>query len=191
MWEGKMIYILVALEAEFDASKLEKGKYEVVYTGVGKVNAAFAATKYASRSHCKAIVNYGTAGALNRALIGKLLEVGTLYQRDMDARPLTPLGETPYDKKDAGAIQICNSPYSISTGDNFVTDTPEIETDLVDMESYAIAKVCNKLAVPFYCVKYASDFADENAAEHWQDNVDKGAAAFKEWLKIYELDRNR
>ena len=186
-----MIYILVALEQEFDTSALEKGKFEVVYTGVGKVNAAFAATKYASRSHCKAIINYGTAGALNKDLIGKLLEVGTLYQRDMDARPLAPLGETPYDKKDAGVIQICNSPYSISTGDNFVTGTPEIETDLVDMESYAIAKVCNKLAVPFYCVKYASDFADENAAEHWQDNVDKGAAAFKEWLKIYELDGNR
>jgi adenosylhomocysteine nucleosidase len=186
-----MIYILVALEAEFDSSLLDKGKYEVVYTGVGKVNAAFAATKYASRSHCKAVINYGTAGALNQDLIGKLLEVGTLYQRDMDARPLTPLGETPYDKRDAGAIQICNSPYTISTGDNFVTDTPEIETDLVDMESYAIAKVCNKLAVPFYCVKYASDFADENAAEHWQDNVDKGVTAFKEWLKIYELDRNR
>lgn len=187
-----MIYILVALEQEFDASALDKNKYQVFYTGVGKVNAAHVATKYAMQRTCDAVINYGTAGALNQKLIGQLVEVGTVYQRDMDARPLTPLGTTPYDlEHKASELVVCDSPYSLSTGDNFVTSMPEIATDLVDMEAYAIAKVCRHLAVPFYCVKYASDFADENAAEHWQDNVAKGAELFREWLKLYELDRNR
>jgi len=187
-----VIYILVALEQEFNTSALDKNKYQVFYTGVGKVNAAHVATKYAMQRTCDAVINYGTAGTLNKELIGQLVEVGTIHQRDMDARPLSPLGTTPYDlEHKASELTICDSPYTLSTGDNFVTNTPEIVTDLVDMEAYAIAKVCKHLAVPFYCVKYASDFADADAAEHWQDNVNKGANLFKEWLDLYELARNR
>jgi len=183
-----MIYVLVALEQEFNASALDKTKYEICYTGVGKINAAHAATKCSMQHNCKHIVNYGTAGALNKGLIGQLHEVGTIYQRDMDARPLTPLGTTPYDQSLAAELTVKNTSITLSTGDNFVTSTPEIASDLVDMEAYAIAKVCAKLDIPFTCVKYASDFANEEAAEHWQDNVNKGADLFKQWLDTHELD---
>lgn len=178
-----MIYILVALESEFELPDIDFGKYAVCYTGVGKVNAAFAATKCGMQGNCERIINYGTAGALNKDLIGQLHEIGTVYQRDIDARPLTPLGTTPYDKVGEAELKLSDNSVTLSTGDNFVTSIPEIVTDLVDMEAYAIAKVCHKFTIPFTCVKYASDFADENAAEHWKDNVAKGKQMFLDWLE--------
>lgn len=177
-----MIYILVALESEFELPDIDFSKYAVCYTGVGKVNAAFAATKCGMQGNCERIINYGTAGALNKDLIGQLHEIGTVYQRDIDARPLTPLGTTPYDKVGEAELKLANNSITLSTGDNFVTSIPEIVTDLVDMEAYAIAKVCHKFTIPFTCVKYASDFADENAAKHWKDNVAKGKELFIRWL---------
>jgi adenosylhomocysteine nucleosidase len=51
------------------------------------------------------------------------------------------------------------------------------------MEAYALAKVANRYNVPFKCYKYVSDFADENAADTWQENVDKGADYFIKTLK--------
>lgn len=179
-----MIYILVALEDEFKLPNLDYKKYAVCYTGVGKVNAAFAATKCAMQGNCERIINYGTAGALTRDYIGQLVEVGKIYQRDMDARPLAPLGTTPYDHIASAELTVGNRNVTLSTGDNFVTSVPEIVTDLVDMEAYAIAKVCAKFDMPFTCVKYASDFADENAASHWQDNVNKGKELFLDWLNL-------
>ena len=177
-----MIYILVALEDEFRFPDIDYNKYAVCYTGVGKINAAFFATKCGMQDNCERIINYGTAGALNTNLIGKLHKVGTVYQRDMDTRPLTPLGTTPYDAVGSAELKINNSSVTLSTGDNFVTNMPEIVTDLVDMEAYAIAKVCCKFNIPFTCMKYASDFADSNAADHWQENVANGKELFLDWL---------
>lgn len=100
-------------------------------------------------------------------------------QRDMDVRPLATLGETPLETRmSAQTIQLPNGDYSLSTGDNFVTTPPEISSDAVDMEAYAIAKVCALEDVPFSCFKFITDLADENAAEHWQENVSLGADAF-------------
>jgi adenosylhomocysteine nucleosidase len=181
-----MIYVLVALEAELPRSFFYENttrKYEIIYTGVGKVNAAIAATSILANANHAKIINYGTAGTLVPEHAGKLLKVGTIYQRDMDARPQAPLGSTPFEDGDLNAeIVVSNSNITLSTGDNFVTSTPEILTDLVDMEAYAIAKVCKRFKTEFTCIKYASDFADENAATTWQENVTDGAAEFMLWL---------
>jgi adenosylhomocysteine nucleosidase len=171
-----MIYILVALEPELPEIP-DNQNYKLVYTGVGKINAAIAATVACLQSDCQLIINYGTAGALNKNIINHLVAIGKLYQRDMDARPLVALGYTPFESDD-GYIKISDSPYTLSTGDNFVTYMPEIPTDAVDMEAYAIAKVCKKYNMPFECYKYMTDFADENASEHWRENMHKGAEEF-------------
>lgn len=177
-----MIYVLVALESELPDT-LPMG-YCLRYTGIGKINATYAALKAAQQDDCEAIINYGSAGTLNAAHAGKLLQIGTLYQRDMDARPLAALGETPLEQRvSATAIELAAGEYSLSTGDNFVSKPPEISSDAVDMEAYAIAKVCALEGVPFSCFKYITDLADENAAEHWQENVSLGAEAFLTMLK--------
>jgi|TARA_R110000796_G_scaffold187962_4_gene304903 adenosylhomocysteine nucleosidase len=182
-----MIYVLVALEAElprkFFYENMPKN-CEIVYTGVGKVNAAIAVTSILAKANHTKIINYGTAGTLTPELAGQLLEVGAVYQRDMDARPQAPLGSTPFeDSQFHAGIVLSNSNITLSTGDNFVTSTPELVTDLVDMEAYALAKACRRFKTNFTCVKYASDFADENAAAAWAENVSNGADKFVEWFK--------
>jgi len=95
-----------------------------------------------------------------------------------------PLGSTPFETGELNAsIVLSDSNITLSTGDNFVMSTPELVTDLVDMEAYALAKSCKRFKAKFTCVKYASDFADENAADHWAENVSNGADKFIEWLK--------
>ena len=46
------------------------------------------------------------------------------------------------------------------------------------MEAYALAKACRIEGAGFACAKYVSDGADENAAEHWRENVAGAADAF-------------
>jgi adenosylhomocysteine nucleosidase len=176
-----VIHILVALEQEFPI-KFDSKNLIIKYTGVGKINATVAAMESCLFGNCTEIINYGTAGALNKAIIGKLISIGTLYQRDMDARPLAKLGYTPFDNN-GGPIVLNESPFTLSTGDNFVTSIPEIVTDAVDMEAYAIAKVCQLYNKPFHCYKYLTDFADENAAMHWQENINKGISEFLDKLE--------
>ena len=166
-----MKYILAALPAELPEHNLDSEQYTVWFTGVGKVNAAMYATLACAQTDCEAVINYGTAGTLTPELAGQLIQVGTVMQRDMDARPLSALGITPMDSEFAGSIVLSNSAYTCSTGDNFVTD-------IVDMELYAIAKVCKHFSKTIIAYKYVTDLADKDAAEHWEENHSKGAEAF-------------
>ena len=53
-----------------------------------------------------------------------------------------------------------------------------MEVDAVDMEAYAIAKVCKLENIEFKCFKFISDNADENANNDWKANLKLGASAF-------------
>ena len=173
-----LIDLLVALEAELDGITLPDD-FRVTYTGVGKINATIAAMRVTQQSDCWRIVNFGTAGTLNPDLAGKLVRVATVIQRDMDARPLVELGVTPFDSSDAAAaIELGGDGVTLSTGDNFVTSPPELTSDIVDMEAYAIAKVARLVGVEFHCFKFVTDLADEDATGSWRENVSLGAARF-------------
>jgi len=178
-----MIYVLVALRGELPENKLDESKYKLWFTGVGKVNAAMYATCAAIQSDCEAIVNYGTAGVLDADLAGKLHRIGTVRERDCDARPQAPLGITPFEEGDLAGDITLDGDAVLSTGDNFVTSPPELTSQLVDMEGYAIAKVAKKFNKPCVMLKYGSDFADEKAPEEWEANQAQGADMFIETIK--------
>ena len=55
--------------------------------------------------------------------------------------------------------------------------------NIVDMEAYALAKVCASMGKDFHCYKYISDDASEDASDEWYDNVSKGEPLFYEILK--------
>ncbi|MFZ8870209.1 MAG: hypothetical protein ACO2YC_02235 [Litorivicinaceae bacterium] len=166
--------IVVALEDELP-TQLVAG-WNVLYTGVGKVNAAIAATEAVLETRPIHLINYGTAGALNPSITG-LNRVNHIVQRDMDVRPLGfELGHTPFDT--TGHIDLGGPGVSLGTGDHFVTTPPELVTDIVDMEAYALAKVARLFSIHFQCWKYISDNANDDAADHWAENVAKGARAF-------------
>ncbi len=154
--------------------------HPVYLSGCGKVNATIATMK-AIRDGANYIINFGSAGAVSP--ISGLVEVTGYVDRDMDARPLKcDLGQTPFED----GIIIGERGIVCGTGDKFATSTPEIECDIVDMESYAIAKTCYKEGVKFRSFKYISDDADENSADDWEENIHKGNELFQKLLS--EID---
>lgn len=97
------------------------------------------------------------------------------------------MGETPFDPL-PGAIDLI--PYFpelpkgvCSTGDNFETGTPKLPSDLVDMEGYAIAKVCRKMGVQMISLKYITDGADHNAHNDWAANLIPGSQKLLQYYK--------
>ena len=150
------------------------------HTGVGKINATYSSLKFISKHKPKIIINYGTAGTINSNLKG-IIECTKFYQRDMDVRGLNfKLGDTPYDE--IGEIITAESGYSCGSGDSFVNKRIEMNVDVVDMEAYAIAKVCKLEKIQFKCFKYISDKADENAENDWKKNLEIASNAFSNFI---------
>ena len=152
------------------------------HTGVGKINATYNTLRLIDVHKPKIIINYGTVGAINRTLKG-IIECTKFYQRDMDVRGLLDfkLGETPFD--DINEIINSEDGYSCGSGDSFVTGKIEMDVDLVDMEAYALAKICKLENIKFRCFKFISDNADENAPLDWIENCKKGAKLFQNKIK--------
>ena len=68
------------------------------------------------------------------------------------------------------------------TADSFETCAPALPCDVVDMEAYALAKVCHLEGARFACVKYVTDGADHSAGNDWQSNLSNAAAEF---MRLY------
>ena len=156
------------------------------YIGVGKINATYNLLKLINKFKPNQVINYGSAGAINKKLTG-IVECTKFYQRDMDARGILDLrlGETPFDT--IKEIIISNEGFSCGSGDSFVKNKIEMDIDLVDMEAYALAKVCKLELIKFRCFKYVSDNADENAPNEWLENCKKGAKLFQNKLEQFGL----
>ena len=163
--------IMVAIKEEVPTLH---DKSNLFLTGVGKVNAAHAATKAilqyenATGKLPDLVINYGTAGSITRYMKG-LVECTGFIERDMDCTPLNfPKYETPFED---GENIIGETGILCGTGDSFVTDKNQLVEDMqiVDMEAYAIAKVCKNLNVPFRSFKYISDEANEDAGKDWKE----------------------
>jgi adenosylhomocysteine nucleosidase len=156
------------------------------YTGVGKINATYNLKKIIDKFKPNEIINFGTAGSTSKNLKG-IVECTKFYQRDMDVTALMNLkiGQTPFD--DINEIINSNDGFSCGSGDNFVIQQIKIEVDVVDMEAYALAKICKLENINFRCFKFISDNADETASSDWVKNCKKGAKLFKHKLKILNL----
>ena len=150
------------------------------HIGVGKINATYNTLKLINKYQPKMIINFGTVGAINNNLKG-IIECTRFYQRDMDVRGLNfVLGETPYDK--IKEIIISDLGYSCGSGDSFVNKAVDMKIDVVDMEAYAIAKVCKFENIDFKCFKYVSDNADGNAGNDWKKNLNIASKAFSNFI---------
>ncbi len=185
------ILFVVALKDEAG----EKFKdFDIVYTGVGKVNAAYILTKelynrkFENRLP-KYVVNFGSCGSRNFKK-GELIACNKFIQRDMMDSINTPkaeLGKTPRDmvpiiiehKKiiDDLSYAICG------TGDNFATEKSKIEiVELYDMEAYALAKVCYLEGIDFISIKYVTDGINEAGNEDWDKEVLSSPDAFYKYI---------
>lgn len=184
------ILVVIALRVE-SSGVFEAAGVPVLYCGVGKVNAAIALTKELSRyahqgEEMPLVLNFGSAGSRCFAP-GTLAACQEFVQRDMDVSGLGfALGVTPYDEAPSALkfepvftglpAAVCGS------GDSFATTEIEVDCAVIDMEAYALAKVCWHENAGFACVKYVTDGADHAAADEWQRNVH---AAAGEFLKLF------
>jgi adenosylhomocysteine nucleosidase len=191
MFNKSEVLLLMALPQE-SQGLFEKNGVPVVYTGIGKINATISATETIMRTRCRVIINLGTAGSA-KFKTHELVEVSSFVQRDMDISPLGfSVGETPFDPipKEIDLMPFFRElPRGVcGTGDSFETGKAKLNCDLVDMEGYAIAKVCRRFGVQFISLKYITDGADQNAHTDWQENLIHGSKKLIEYyLKMVNV----
>ena len=189
------LLVVMALREE-SQGEFERAGVPVLYTGVGKVNAAHALTRRIAELRAGGgplphVVNFGTAGS-NVHPTGTLLCCRAFEQRDMDVTPLGfARGVTPYDESPARiehAVMIEGLQVGVcSTADSFETGGHTVAADVMDMEAYALAKVCWLEQVKFSSVKYVTDGADHAAAADWRANMARAAVEF---VRVYRRLRD-
>jgi len=169
--------ILIALKEEAPDMTFSM---KVFFTGVGKVNAAMTTAEMIAKYRPDRIINFGTAGGVT--VKSGFHQVTKFIQRDMMCCELgSQPGQTPFED----TIIIDNGHgLTCSTGDNFVTDSNLlIPADVVDMEAYAIAKVCKKHKIEFLCYKFVSDGANSDSINDWKLTINQGQEYYINKLK--------
>lgn len=190
MTETKTV-ILVAWDNETehslsdaDKQRLDDNNIEIVYTGIGTINATRAITDLVVRNEYESdmdlhIVNVGCAGSHTTG-VRTLIQPNHFIQRDMDARQFNyEQYRTP--EKNGWIIDntFVGSPLLrdghirphldivCATGDNangYSETSDEVPAfDAVDMEAYAFALVCAHYRVKFTCYKWITDLAAEDS----------------------------
>ena len=181
----KHIIVVAALESEYFG--IQGPIKKIYYTGIGKINSARLTTELILATKPDLILNVGTAGCLRKNLLGGVLGIKEVIERDMIAEPLAPRGSVPLSDQ----LPLLESSFGTArcaTGDSFVTTKDQWlldnHVDLVDMELFAIAKVAAHYEVEWKSIKFASDLADENAAEHWNNSLEKANQKISEMIEL-------
>ena len=174
---------VVAIKEEVDTKFIDK--FDVLITGVGKVNAAYELTRHLAENKniYNLVINFGTAGS-NYLDPGTFVDCTRFYEKDMDCLPLgfEPF-QTPFEKEiiiDFSLESIfnpLNKNLSCYTGDKFVTEDLDYQ-GIFDMEAYALAKVCKSFQLPFISFKYISDGANSDSSGDWTENISSGYKIF-------------
>lgn len=146
--------------------------------GIGKVNATIGTIELA-RLGVDCIISSGVAGSLNKSILPGQIVVGAECKyHDVYCGEGNELGQVQGEpaifKADRTLLDIAHrnplpdTHYGmILTGDSFI-DKKEVAEELcrcyrsvcaVDMESCAIAQVCNKMGIPFLSYRIISDCA--------------------------------
>ena len=188
------ILVVMALESE-EQGRFRKLGVEPLFTGVGKVNAAYRLTRRLAEERALGrtplVVNFGTAGSRQHAP-GSLVACRRFVQRDMDVAELGfPHGQTPFEEvpRELEFREVFASlPHVLcATADRFETLEHSSEWSVVDMEAYALAKVCWFEGLTFACAKFVSDGADSSSKNDWEASLPLAANAFS---SLYERLRD-
>jgi adenosylhomocysteine nucleosidase len=183
-WPDLLVVMALPVESQ---EVLEGAGITVLYTGVGKVNATLSLGRRLTEYRCAGrplptVVNFGSAGS-HRYPKGTVVKCQKFVQRDFDASALGFLpGVTPFDAVPAVISFDQDNPADgtavCGTGDSFETGPARVLCDVVDMEAYALAKVCWVESARFVCIKYITDGADTTSAEDWTNNLHLAGVEF-------------
>jgi adenosylhomocysteine nucleosidase len=173
----RQLLLVMALPQENAGGRLDTIGADIIYTGVGKVNATLALSlALQGRAHDKlTVVNLGSAGS-HAFKAGEVVCATRFFQHDMNATAIGfALGQTPFEEHThlENGIAIPGLPQATCyTGDSFVTERhPTLAMEIIDMEAYALAKVSQHFGAPFISLKFITDGADGQAASDWNQAV--------------------
>ncbi len=157
-----------------------------IHSGVGKVRATMAAMTLIREYQVEAVLNAGLSGAISSLHKGDVVAGTSYVECDFDVRVFgRKLGEKIegdyIHQADAAlldaALQVQGMQQgALGTGDFFLHTADKKEEykkefgiAAFDMESAAIACVCDAYSVPFLSVRKISDDADDAAPETYQE----------------------
>jgi adenosylhomocysteine nucleosidase len=156
--------------------------HSINFCGIGKINAASGTTEIICKYAPDLIINLGTAGNVNLKENG-LFQCMEFIQRDMDA---TLFGykqfQTPYERDELLPFStktiitsypkaICGTGDSVGLTSDLEKNRDNLPYNLMEMEGYAIAKICDKFSTPFISIKAISDNSGNNAEEEYREAI--------------------
>ena len=178
MIAGRRVLFVMAVDAEYGPHL--KARFTPLLTGVGPIEAGIAMgaalhSLEARDSLPDLVVSLGSAGS-RRCPLGEIFQIASVSWRDMDATRLGfPKGVTPMVDHPVDIPLVTPLPLPLarlSTGANVVggEDYAGIDADMVDMESFAIARACARYDVPLMGLRGVSDGpGDLNHINSWME----------------------
>ncbi|WP_422795000.1 5'-methylthioadenosine/S-adenosylhomocysteine nucleosidase [Sphingobium mellinum] len=168
---GRRILFVMAIEDEYGPHL--KARFRPLLTGVGPVESAIATSLALDRLRQDSglpdlVVSLGSAGS-RICELGEVYQVASVSWRDMDAsrlgfaRGVTPFVDHPVDMPLHMPLELRSA--RLSTGANIVggDDYALIDADMVDMETFAVARACQRFGVPLMGLRGISDGPGELA----------------------------
>lgn len=173
---GRRTLFVMATDHEYGPAL--RARIDPLMTGVGVVEAAAgtAAALAALPELPDLVVSLGSAGS-QRKPVGQVFQISTVSWRDVDASPLgIARGVTPF--LDLAPVQQLATPIidwptaTLSTGSDIVSGAAydAIDADLVEMETWAVLRACQRFDVPVMGLRGVSDGPDElGGLSDWTD----------------------
>ena len=167
---GRSLLFVMAVDAEYGVHLRQR--ISPLMTGVGPVEAAVVLTQALTQLAAAStlpdyVVSLGSAGSRTLEQTG-VYQVASVAYRDMDASPLGfERGRTPFLDHPATIDLPHRIPgipaASLSTGGNIVSGSAydAIDADMVDMETFALLRSCNRFGLPLIGLRGISDGKEE------------------------------
>jgi adenosylhomocysteine nucleosidase len=196
--------ILFVMATDHEYRDHLRARIQPLITGVGPIEAAIGTTIRLDQLRIAdelpdLVVSLGSAGS-RRCEVGGVYQIRSVSWRDMDASPIGfPPGVTPF--ADHPALVALPTPLagipsaSLSTGSDIVVGDrfAAIDADLVDMETFAVLRACQRFGVPMMGLRGVSDGPGElDGVSGWSELLpllDKRLAAAVDRLVLYKAPK--
>lgn len=182
--EEKKILVTFAVPEELVDIKWANAEFFYLRTGIGKMKSTFYVSQAIDSFQPDLVLNIGTAGSIQHKEgdvfyctqfvdrdLEKVKHLGLSYRVDMTI----PLLEN-------NIAQMWSNEGTCNTGDSFVTNTSDLEGDVIDMEAFAQAWVCEQKNIPFVAVKYITDVVGQNSIKVWKEKLSDAKAGLSYYL---------
>lgn len=159
--------VLFVMATDHEYGPFLERRFVPLITGVGPIEAAIGMTRVLARLEAERmlpdlVVSIGSAGS-RKLPLGSIWQVASVSWRDMDATRIgVPKGVTPFSDHPAEmplATPLDWPVARLSTGADIVggSDYDGLDADMVDMETFAVLRACQRFGVPVMGLRGISD----------------------------------